>query len=44
MSDLFIALYLDEDVNVLVAALLRARGYDVLTTREEGRLAASDAD
>lgn len=44
MSDLFIALYLDEDVNVLVAALLRARGFDVQTTRDAGRLTASDED
>ena len=43
MSALFIALYLDEDVNVLVAALLRSRGYDVQTTREMGRLTADDA-
>lgn len=44
MSGLFIELYLDEDVHVLVAALLRARGFDVKTTRDTGRLAASDAD
>lgn len=43
MSDIFIALYLDEDVNVLVAALLRSRGYDVQTTREAGRLTTDDA-
>lgn len=44
MSDLFIYLYLDEDVNVLVAALLRSRGFDLQTTRETGRLTSSDAD
>jgi hypothetical protein len=30
MSGLFIRLYLDEDVNVLVADLLNARGFDAL--------------
>lgn len=44
MSDLFIGLYLDEDVNVLVAALLRSRGYVAQTTREARRLTASDDD
>jgi hypothetical protein len=29
MSSLFIRLYLDEDINVLVADLLNARGFDV---------------
>jgi hypothetical protein len=33
---LFAELYLDEDVSVLVAALLRARGFDVITARDEG--------
>ena len=32
MSRLFIALYLDEDVDVLIAQLLRARGFVVATT------------
>src|SRR5690348_3836254 len=41
---LFIELYLDEDVDVLVADLLRARGFDVLTTRGAGRLHATDAE
>ncbi|TVQ10994.1 MAG: hypothetical protein EA368_06380 [Leptolyngbya sp. DLM2.Bin27] len=42
MSDLFICLYLDEDVNVLVADLLEARGFDVLTVRDAKQLRASD--
>ena len=33
MNDLFIFLYLDEDVDVLVAQLIRARGFEVTTTR-----------
>lgn len=42
MSRLFIELYLDEDVDVRVAELLRARGFSALTTREAGNLGASD--
>lgn len=44
MSSLFICLYLDEDVNVLVADLLQARGFDVITTRDAGQLQATDAE
>ncbi len=36
MSSLFIRLYLDEDVNVLIADLLKAKGFDVLTVRDAG--------
>ena len=43
MSRLFIDLYLDEDVDVLVADLIRARGFAVLTTREAGQLGTDDA-
>lgn len=42
MSDLFIRLYLDEDVNVLIADLLKARGFDALTARDAGQLNVSD--
>ena len=42
MSRLFIELYLDEDVSVLVAELLRARGFRAVTTREAGLLGQSD--
>jgi predicted nuclease of predicted toxin-antitoxin system len=44
MTNLFIELYLDEDVSVLVADLVRARGFTAITTREAGHLHASDAD
>ena len=44
MSRLFIELYLDEDVSVLVAELLRARGFVAITTREAGRIQKSDAE
>jgi predicted nuclease of predicted toxin-antitoxin system len=35
---------LDEDVNVLVADLLNARGFDALNVRDAGQLQASDAE
>lgn len=41
-SSLFIRLYLDEDVSVFVAQLLRHHGFDVLTTREAQNLGNSD--
>lgn len=44
MSSLFIRLYLDEDINVLVADLLKARGFDALTVRDAGQLRASDPE
>ena len=43
MNRFFIELYLDEDVDVLVADLLRARGF-VATTRDAGNLQASDSE
>ena len=44
MSRLFIALYLDEDVDVLIAELLGSRGFEVLTTRKANQLSATDED
>ncbi len=44
MSGLFIELYLDEDVNVLIAELVRARGFTAVTTVEAGRRGHSDPD
>jgi Domain of unknown function (DUF5615) len=44
MSRLFIELYLDEDVDVLIAQLMRARGFAVVTTQEAGQLRNSDAE
>ncbi len=40
---LFADLYLDEDVSVLVATLLRVRGFNVTTARDEDALALDDA-
>ena len=39
---LFAEVYLDEDVSILVAVLLRARGFDVLTARDDNRLGQAD--
>lgn len=44
MSRLFVSLYLDEDVSILVGKLLQSRGLAVVTTQQAGRLAGSDAD
>ena len=37
-------MYLDEDVNVLIAELLKARGFDAITTRDAKQLQATDAE
>jgi len=37
-------LYLDEDVDPLLARILTDRGFDVLTTQEAHRLSSTDAD
>lgn len=42
MSRLFISLYLDEDVDVLIADLIRAKGFDVVTTPQSGNTGSSD--
>lgn len=44
MSQLFGSLYLDEDVSVLVGALLRAHGLDAKTALEAEMLGRSDAE
>jgi predicted nuclease of predicted toxin-antitoxin system len=40
---LFAELYLDEDVSVLVAALLKARGFEAISVRDAGMLGQDDA-
>jgi hypothetical protein len=42
LNRLFIHLYLDEDVDVLVAHLLRGRGFDATTTIDAGQLGSPD--
>jgi len=44
LSQLFIDLYLDEDVNVLIADLLRARGFQATTTQAAGQIGATDVN
>ena len=44
MSVRFISLYLDEDVAVLLAELVRRRGFDVTTTQEARQIGNSDAE
>jgi predicted nuclease of predicted toxin-antitoxin system len=44
VSRLFIELYLDEDVSVLIADLLLARGFVATTTQEVGNLGYSDRE
>jgi predicted nuclease of predicted toxin-antitoxin system len=44
MAKAIASLLLDEDVSVVVAAVLRARGFDALTARDAGRLGRSDAE
>ena len=39
---IFIKLYFDEDVSVILAEMLRPHGFDVLTTRDAGNLGNSD--
>lgn len=40
---LFIRLYLDEDVSILLTELLQPHGFDVLTTRDANNLGQPDA-
>lgn len=44
MSQIFISLYLDEDVNVLLADLLRGRGFEATTVQEAEQLGKTDAE
>jgi hypothetical protein len=44
MTNIFIHVYLDEDVDVLVAALLRSRGFEATTAHQAGQLGKTDAE
>ena len=44
MSELFISLYLDEDVDVLLADLVQARGFTAITTVAAGQRGKNDTD
>lgn len=41
-EQLFVSLYLDEDVHIRVAQLIRSRGFSAMTTLEAGRLTSDD--
>lgn len=43
MNEIFVELYNDEDVSILIAELIRARGFSVLTTLDAENLGKSDA-
>lgn len=44
MNEIFIKVYLDEDVHVLVAGLVRRQNFISLTADEAGRKGKSDAE
>lgn len=44
MTDIFIHVYLDEDVDILVAALLRSRGFSATTAQQARQLGKTDAE
>jgi hypothetical protein len=44
LKQLFIDLYLDEDVDVVLSRLVRARGFRVTTTQEAGHVGNTDAE
>jgi hypothetical protein len=44
MNQLFMQLYLDEDVDVLIADLVRARGFIVTTTQEAAHIGSNDEE
>lgn len=44
MNKIFISLYLDEDVNVLITDLLRSRGFEATNTVEADRRGKTDAE
>ncbi|NEP55799.1 MAG: hypothetical protein F6K31_02055 [Symploca sp. SIO2G7] len=44
MSDIFIHVYLDEDVDVLIASLLQSRGFNAITAQQARQLGKTDAE
>jgi hypothetical protein len=44
VSSIFISAYLDEDVSVLIAELLRSRGFAAVTALDSGQLHKTDAE
>ena len=44
MNRVFAEVYLDEDVDVVIADMLKARGFEAVTARDAGRLGATDIE
>ena len=44
MSRLFIEIYLDENVHVLIARIIQSHGFKAVTTQEVGRKGTSDPE
>ncbi len=44
MSKLFIEIYLDENVHILIAKIVQSHGFKALTTQDVGRKGASDSE
>jgi predicted nuclease of predicted toxin-antitoxin system len=44
VSKLFIEIYLDENVHVLIAKIIQSHGFKVITTHDAGRKGASDSE
>ncbi|MDJ1172455.1 DUF5615 family PIN-like protein [Roseofilum sp. BLCC_M154] len=44
MTGIFIEVYLDEDVDVLVGSLLISRGFQALTAQQAGQLGKTDVE
>lgn len=44
MTDIFIHVYLDEDVDVLIASLLRSRSFEATTAQQSGQLGKTDVE
>lgn len=44
MTDIFIRVYLDEDVDVLVVSLLRSRSFEATTAQQVGQLGKTDVE
>ena len=42
MNRIFASLYLDEDVSVLLADIIRSKGFEVATVRDVGQLSADE--
>ncbi len=44
MSEIYARLYLDEDIDIVIADLIRSRNFEVTTTNDVGRKGKSDPE